>query len=144
VEVRSSLVRLVHVPAFQSTPNEFAGPPPQRLSVVCRPESTTPPLDLTVAFVVRFWSSWCTPVPCSRCAATRRVLRRRRPNAAARARASPRPPDPQPTVQIFSRAGQTDTRRSTRRTRPAGNSQPPDLDPADQIRPLVLAAQRKP
>jgi hypothetical protein len=72
-------VRLVHVPAFQSTPNKFAGPPPPRLSVVRRPESTPSPLELTVAFAVRFWSSWCnfrdewsTPAPCSRCAATRR------------------------------------------------------------------------
>jgi hypothetical protein len=89
----------------------------------------------------RPWSSlWRSPCTSSRPGATpatngapERLVRIAPPLAVAS-------PDPQPMVRIYSRAGQTETHRSTRRTPPASKSQPPDLDPADQIRPFVLTA----
>jgi hypothetical protein len=80
----------------------LAGAPPPRLSAVRRPAPSSPPLEVTVLLVVRFWTfrcdprdKWSTPAPKTsprrRSSPTRRrVPRRRRPPTAAAALAQDR------------------------------------------------------
>jgi hypothetical protein len=124
----------------------FAGPPPSCLSAVRRPAPSSPPLELTVAFAVQFWSSWCksrdewsSRAPYLRCTAARRRV----PPLAAGIRLHPRvrcigaagsPVDGPDQFDLGSNRSVPVNRYPRARIR----SQPPDLDPTDQIRSLRL------
>jgi hypothetical protein len=151
VEVRNSLVQFVHDPAFRSALDEFARLAPPWPLVVRRRTPSSPPRSPPVEFVCARSSirrlgrpgpltaqhrrSPFSTAACRRyCSVVGRPLR-------SRACVPARPSDLDPMGQTDLTPGQTGLYRSTATTPRRIRSQPPDLDPTDQIRPFALTAR---